>query len=108
MLFIAEDTQCHSILQKSSLPSSSALDVNGLVNGIWRAIDAGAAVAGDPLQGTELRAHRQTHRWLMRGLGVMSDQMDTDSQATNALSLPVRMGVGERAGENTGGWREGV
>lgn len=39
-----------STSQKSTLPSPSPFDVNGLVNGVRRAIDAGAAVTGHSLQ----------------------------------------------------------
>lgn len=44
------------------LPSpNTRLDVDGLVGGEGRAVGAGMAVTGDPLQRQVLRVRRQTH-----------------------------------------------
>lgn len=49
-------------MQLQSLPSpTTRLDVDGLIGGEGRAVGAGMAVAGDPLQRQELRVRRQTH-----------------------------------------------
>lgn len=64
---VLQTKQCRSLTPQcwtrlELLPSPAArLDVDGLVGGEGRAVGAGMAVTGYPLQRQVLRVHRQTH-----------------------------------------------
>lgn len=86
--------QCRTRLEL--LPSPAArLDVDGLVGGEGRAVGAGMAVTGYPLQRQVLRVHRQTHP---------AQQRHTHAQHSRRGEWTDGRAEGVR--EEEAGWRE--